>query len=602
MPQGQLKEKVVLSPHPGGIKGAMMSLDEVAKKMWASRNDPRVRAWTTQELAKAGNPTGARDKMQVVVDAYRKKVPYVSDPVQTEFMASPVQTLCLDDHGLCIVGGDCDDAAITVGACLLSIGIPVQVVGASYKEPTEQPTHVYIQAQDDAGQWLPIDPTTKYEVGSVHDPARTWIVEPNKGVGAAGLEGGDFVGVGRSPSAMGLGQAYEALLQQTITQAEALERMWQEATEAVTDDPYSDPCSGVGGPSALVPWLQEVSDQACSVAHNAALAAVGYTVNCSARGASLAANTQDAADVACTLGYTWAGPNWGPYGTVTMSGNYSGTCLDVNYFNAVGEQVKAALYAVGQAEATAAACAVPVTRTRRALPAGRRVGAVAGPPRSEWGGLARGGASIGLGLVTPGDVLSYRTTWNQYVIDTVGSADACADAYSALAAQQSDASTKALLTGLGDAIKKQADALLAMWNLYANKDDAFIVLQGASILQSYQETVVSAGQVRQNITTGTLTCSLSYVNSQGQLVQAIPAADPSVQAQVIARIEGLGILSSGVLQVLVTTTGNSLVAAGSAARWTAEQVNRVTGALATPWPWIAVTAVAGGVIVYEFLR
>src|ERR1700735_482337 len=136
----------------------MMSLDEVAKKMWASRNDPRVRAWTTQELDKAGRPTGTRDRAQAVVDAYRKKVPYVADPVQSEAMYSPVQTLCLDDHGLCVVGGDCDDASITVGSCLLSIGIPVQIVGASYKAPTDQPVHVYVQFQDDSGAWGPVGP------------------------------------------------------------------------------------------------------------------------------------------------------------------------------------------------------------------------------------------------------------------------------------------------------------------------------------------------------------------------------------------------------------------------------------------------------------
>ena len=110
-------------------------------------------------------------------------------------------------------------------------------------------------------------------------------------------------------------------------------------------------------------------------------------------------------------------------------------------------------------------------------------------------------------------------------------------------------------SGLSDAIQKQADALQSLWNIYANKSASFIVLQGASMLQSFQDTVLSAGQVRENITTGTLSCSLSYVNSQGQLVQAIPAADPSVQAQVISRIEGLGILAQGVLQILVRGRG-----------------------------------------------
>jgi len=197
--QAPIKEKLIVKPHPGGAAGAIMSLDEVASRMWASRNNPLVRQWVVKQLAAAGNPTGARDKAQAILDAYRKKVPYLPDPVQTEQMASPVQTLCLDPEGVCLLSGDCDDTSITLGACLLNIGIPVQVVGASYKNPTDVPSHVYIQFQDDAGTWVPMDGTTKYEVGYVHEPVRTWIVDPNKGVGTAGLEGGDFVGIGRAP-------------------------------------------------------------------------------------------------------------------------------------------------------------------------------------------------------------------------------------------------------------------------------------------------------------------------------------------------------------------------------------------------------------------
>ena len=252
--------------------------------------------------------------------------------------------------------------------------------------------------------------------------------------------------------------------------------------------------------------------------------------------------------------------------------------------------MQAALYAVGQAELTAQACGTFVKRTRRATPPGR----VPAPPA-----VGVSGSDWGLGIVTPDDVLSYRTTWNQYVLDTIGSADACASAYSALSAQQMDASTKALLSGLSDAIQKQADALNALWNIYANKSASFIVLQGASMLQSFQDTVLSAGQVRENITTGTLSCSLSYVNSQGQFVQATPAANPSVQAQVISRIEGLGILAQGVLQILVEGTGNALVAAGDAAQELAKEAGKVVSTFTTPWPSIAITAAAAGYVIYE---
>lgn len=415
-----LKEPIVVKPHPGGKAGAMMSLDEVAKKAWASRNDPRVRAWATDKLVAAGNPPGARDKMQVILDAFRKQVHYVSDPVQTEAMYGAVQTLCLDDQkALCMRGADCDDQSIAYGAALMSVGIPVQVVGASYKDPTDLPVHVYIQAQDDAGQWVPIDPTTKYEVGSVHPPARTWIVDPNKGVGAAGLPGGDFVGVGRAPE------------------------------------------------------------------------------------------------------------------------------------------------------------------------------------RSEANMLSIRGRQFGLGIVTPTNILSYRNAWNQYVVDTVSVAQGCAAAYASTAATQTDATTKAELTGIGQAIQAQATALLAQWNVYANVSDATIVLQGASILQSFQQTVLSAGQVRENVSTGALACAPTYVNAAGVVTTWAPGVDPSVQVQIISTIEGLGILASGVLQILLQTTGNSLQAVGSAAQWAARQANNVTKALGSTGLWVGVTAVAAAVIVYE---
>ncbi|MGD0781268.1 MAG: Hint domain-containing protein, partial [Candidatus Aminicenantales bacterium] len=69
---------------------------------------PRLRAWVTQELDKAGVSRGTRrQKGQAILDAYRAKVPYIADPVMGEFMATPDQTLCLDDGGLCIIGADC---------------------------------------------------------------------------------------------------------------------------------------------------------------------------------------------------------------------------------------------------------------------------------------------------------------------------------------------------------------------------------------------------------------------------------------------------------------------------------------------------------------
>lgn len=98
----------VARSHPAGERGAKLSLAEVAERAWQARMSPRLRAWVTQVLDKAGVSNGGRrQKAQAILEAFRKKVPYINDPVMGEFMATPDQLLCLDENGLCIVGGDC---------------------------------------------------------------------------------------------------------------------------------------------------------------------------------------------------------------------------------------------------------------------------------------------------------------------------------------------------------------------------------------------------------------------------------------------------------------------------------------------------------------
>ncbi len=180
--------------HPSGKAGARLSLKEVAERAWKGRMSPRVRAWATKVLADAGvSRGGKREKAKAILEAYRKKVPYIPDPVMGEFMATPEQTLCLDENGLCIVGGDCDDAAITIAAALMSIGILTMIIGSSHREPNDLPTHVYMAFQDDMNEWVRMDGTTKLPVGKSVPYAREWWVEP--GADARERAQGDFVGM-----------------------------------------------------------------------------------------------------------------------------------------------------------------------------------------------------------------------------------------------------------------------------------------------------------------------------------------------------------------------------------------------------------------------
>ncbi len=180
--------------HPAGQKGALLSGKEVAERAWAGRMSPRVRAWATNELAQAKKSSGTRrDQAHVILNAYRKKVPYVADPVMGEFMATPDQVLCLDEGGLCIVGADCDEATITILAALMSISIPCMVILSAYKEPLDTPTHVYGAFQDELQRWVKLDGTTRHPIGQVAPYKKEWWIEP--GAEAKERGHGDFVGM-----------------------------------------------------------------------------------------------------------------------------------------------------------------------------------------------------------------------------------------------------------------------------------------------------------------------------------------------------------------------------------------------------------------------
>jgi hypothetical protein len=180
--------------HPAGAKGAHLSLAECAERAWKARMSPRLRAWVTQVLDQAGVSNGSRrQKAQAILTAYRKKVPYVADPVMGEFMATPDQTLCLDDGGLCIIGGDCDDAAVTLAAAMMCIGISAMIVGSSHKPPYDVPTHVFMAFQDELEAWVRMDGTTQHPVGQTAHHSREWWVEPGKDQKDSGV--GDFVGM-----------------------------------------------------------------------------------------------------------------------------------------------------------------------------------------------------------------------------------------------------------------------------------------------------------------------------------------------------------------------------------------------------------------------
>lgn len=203
-------------------------------------------------------------------------------------------------------------------------------------------------------------------------------------------------------------------------------------------------------------------------------------------------------------------------------------------------------------------------------------------------------------FVTPADVLAYRAMWDRYVADSVKSAEFCAQSLAGVASEQPDQATKDNLQGQADALNQWATDVWSEWNLYAGKPDSFIVLEGSQILQTFQQTVLDAGQLRQAVSTGITACPLEYVDQNGQLQKAVAGPDPSLQAQVIAHVEGLQIIGRGILQILLGTATNSLVMAGSAIEWAAGKTKDTVDALSSPWPWVAAAflATAAVAVVY----
>lgn len=193
-------------PHPSGRNGALKSLNECAERAWKARMSPRLKAWVQQQINKCGVvEKGRRERAACILAAWRKKVPYFNDPVMGEFMMTPDQALCLDEGGLCFMGGDCDDHAIGLTAAMLTIGFPAMIVGSSHREPHNVPTHVFMAFQDEFGNWVRMDGTTKHPIGQAPDHVREWWVEPGKTAKDRGE--GDFVGMSEDHGLSGASRA-----------------------------------------------------------------------------------------------------------------------------------------------------------------------------------------------------------------------------------------------------------------------------------------------------------------------------------------------------------------------------------------------------------
>jgi hypothetical protein len=211
-----------------------------------------------------------------------------------------------------------------------------------------------------------------------------------------------------------------------------------------------------------------------------------------------------------------------------------------------------------------------------------------GPDRPQRAGQSGG-------IVTPGDVLAYRKTWDDYVMGTARAAAACAVAWQALAdgttpstppnvsqfAIPPDQKTMSLWA---QTQQQHSDGITESWNMHADKPDWQVVVQAGDILQDFQRTVQRVGSFY-----------------QPQIAKDCPAIElpkpPSfdLQSQVIGRIEGLGILAHGVLQLLGIGVGGALQTYGAIAQQAGE-IGKKVGEAAERALDVAPIVIVGGVL------
>lgn len=246
-------------------------------------------------------------------------------------------------------------------------------------------------------------------------------------------------------------------------------------------------------------------------------------------------------------------------------------------------------------------------------------------PRSRMIGAR--GAMFG---TTPGDVLAYRAMWDSFVLQTAcglyvlswmtgqmaatGTAPtqaqtaaqiatgtpttngtACAQSWFASVTgpllQFSHTLSQQELQSIATATSDMGDSIIADWNAFQGFDDYAITAQAQVILEGLQNAVTAA------ISNGRTTLATF---SPGIAAAIVQGPDTSTQAQVIAQIEGAGIMAAGYLKVFSLTSLGVVQGAASAAQ-TIASLGKQTSWLLSPWTWlIAGTMLVGTTVVVVY--
>ncbi len=186
-------------PYPEGEPGIQKSLAEIARKVREGASTACMKSFAGNVLKQAGSPSGARARMEALLDFVRANVMYAPDSPGTEQIQTAAVSLCVDGAPVCIPIGDCDDLVTALATLILAAGIRVRVLRQFFGSEHQQ--HVLVEAEDERGDWVPLDPSTKYPAGKKAPAVQETRVDPMDGeaIGLTGQDGAQYVGIGGLP-------------------------------------------------------------------------------------------------------------------------------------------------------------------------------------------------------------------------------------------------------------------------------------------------------------------------------------------------------------------------------------------------------------------
>jgi hypothetical protein len=103
----------------------------------------------------------------------------------------------LPEHDVTV--SNCDDQIVLLGSALMSVGIPARILKQTFG--AEDQEHVLIEAEDENGNWFPMDPSTDFAAGVRATATSEVRIDPTnpQETGLTGTPEAEFIGVGAMP-------------------------------------------------------------------------------------------------------------------------------------------------------------------------------------------------------------------------------------------------------------------------------------------------------------------------------------------------------------------------------------------------------------------